>query len=79
MSNNMELYMMTDRQVRLCFWDWLHGEDRVFTIETDGTVFEETIGEDDGTVLEYPIGEEKETRKIVNLVEELRKIALTLY
>jgi hypothetical protein len=67
MSNNMEIYMMPDGQVRLCFWDSLYGEDRVFTIETDGTVFEETIEEDD------------ETRKIVNLVEELRKIALALY
>ncbi len=65
MSNNMELSSWGNGRVKLAFWDYLSGNDRIFSLEPDGTVFEESMKDDD------------ETRTVVNLVAVLRKIAIS--
>lgn len=54
------------QEIKLSFWDSRNGDDIHFILQDDGTVLMETI-EDEG-----------EETKVVNLVDELRKIAMCL-
>lgn len=60
----MELELLTwgDGTIRLSFWDSLHGQDRIFILEADGRAYE---------------ADEADTRTSVDLVLELRKMAMS--
>jgi hypothetical protein len=41
MSNGHKLEIRHNREsVELIYWDWLHGQDRIYTIHPDGTCYE---------------------------------------
>lgn len=51
MSNEhkLEIVRHADGYVELIYWDWLHGQDRFYTIRPDGTCYQ-TIEENEEPV-----------------------------
>lgn len=66
MSQNMELGTWGDGTIRLAFWDRMHGDDRIFILNEDGTT-SQSSGDDEA-------GEEVVTS--VDLVAKLRELAM---
>jgi len=63
-SNNMDLSVWGAGEIKLAFWDSEHGEDRIFALTHDGMALEEVTEGDN------------ETKRSVDLVQELRALAL---
>ena len=65
MSNGYQLEIMrqSDGRVMLSYWDWKHGQDRIFSILPDGTCYRNYAGKE---------------RKVIDLPKELLDLAFWL-
>ena len=63
---DFELLKWGDHTIRLSHWDSLHGVDKIYILNKDGTVDVEWADSEDEKVYRHP----------VNLVQELRELAL---
>lgn len=66
----MELGTWGDGTIRLAFWDSMHGDDRIFILNEDGTVGQHTYV--------YESEDDEEGREVVtpvDLVAKLRELA----
>lgn len=66
MSNGhqLEISRQPDGRVLLSYWDWQHGQDRIFSIRPDGTCYQIYAGEE-GKVIDLP----KELMDLVDWLE----------
>lgn len=72
MSNGwrLEFGVWGDDSLRLAFWDSLHGEDEIYRLDPDGTIWK-SVAHPDNT-------EEGELWEQVNLHDELRAVLTKL-